>query len=310
MSANVLDDTQGHRLVVTKDDAEAELIYEPTPSTCTFIHTGVPDAFRGMGIGGKLVTGRARPHASRRAHRRAVVPVCPTLAARAPRRTQRRHHRLGDAPALRVRRLNGRRRRRATGSAVEPALHRRNVGLPVGLGEDAHESERVVDRKHGRVRERVAGPDPLDGRTFGAQPVEHRRLAPLRESEPPMGGIDASVLLNTVAGSHGSNVTRSLRRTSLGITNQHRPTVPSGLGEVGIELGDIVGRDQDVANIEVVRGAVCMMWWKRAPSPRRCLGVGTVDGVERVAERSTRRFCDPVAIISQSTPARCSSLAG
>ena len=76
MSVEVVDDTQRHRLVVTADDAEAEaeLVYQRDAEHLYLIHTEVPDAFRGMGIGGELVT--AALDLARR-NGLIVVPWCP-----------------------------------------------------------------------------------------------------------------------------------------------------------------------------------------------------------------------------------------
>ena len=74
MSVDVTDDTAHHRFLVTEDGAEAELIYERDGDRLYLIHTEVPDAFRGMGIGGELVA--AALEVARR-DGLVVVPWCP-----------------------------------------------------------------------------------------------------------------------------------------------------------------------------------------------------------------------------------------
>jgi len=72
--ADVRDDTEHHRFVLEQDGVTAELIYETAPGKLVLIHTEVPEALGGRGIGGTLV--RA---AIDRARRDGVglVPICP-----------------------------------------------------------------------------------------------------------------------------------------------------------------------------------------------------------------------------------------
>src|SRR3954462_8768107 len=63
-----------HRFVVQHDGALAELVYRAEPGRLVLVHTGVPDALEGRGIGGCLVraagTRAAAPHLT-------VGPWCP-----------------------------------------------------------------------------------------------------------------------------------------------------------------------------------------------------------------------------------------
>jgi uncharacterized protein len=70
----VRDDRSQDRFVFEKDGAVAELVYEVDPSRLFLIHTEVPEALRGQGVGGQLVTaavGRALDDGL------TVVPWCP-----------------------------------------------------------------------------------------------------------------------------------------------------------------------------------------------------------------------------------------
>jgi predicted GNAT family acetyltransferase len=62
------------RFVLAEDGAEAELRYRQRADRLILIHTGVPDALGGRGIGGRLV--RAAVAYAREAHL-TVVPWCP-----------------------------------------------------------------------------------------------------------------------------------------------------------------------------------------------------------------------------------------
>lgn len=70
----VIDDAQGHRLVIELDEGTAELVYRVLRGRLLLLHTEVPVGLRGAGIGGRLV---------RAALARAVeagltvVPLCP-----------------------------------------------------------------------------------------------------------------------------------------------------------------------------------------------------------------------------------------
>jgi hypothetical protein len=72
--ASVVDDTAGSRFVLRGDDAEAELMYAHQGDRLTLVHTEVPEAWSGHGIGSRLVrTALARA----RANDLTVVPWCP-----------------------------------------------------------------------------------------------------------------------------------------------------------------------------------------------------------------------------------------
>ena len=54
-ASSVTDETDRHRFVFAEDRIEAELTYQVVDDRLVLVHTGVPDAFRGRGIGGQLV---------------------------------------------------------------------------------------------------------------------------------------------------------------------------------------------------------------------------------------------------------------
>jgi predicted GNAT family acetyltransferase len=71
---SVVDDLSRRRLAVVEGDEVAELVYQIEGDRLILIHTGVPDAFRGRGIGGELVRA-ALDKAQRQGL--VVVPWCP-----------------------------------------------------------------------------------------------------------------------------------------------------------------------------------------------------------------------------------------
>lgn len=73
----VVDDVDNHRLVVHEDGEEAELVYRRTGRRLSIVHTGVPEAIGGRGIGGRLVT--AAVEMARR-DGLSLVPYCPYAA--------------------------------------------------------------------------------------------------------------------------------------------------------------------------------------------------------------------------------------
>ena len=97
--APVVDDSAESRFVISEGGTEAELVYARQGDRLILVHTGVPEAWSGHGIGGRLVrTALARA----KAEDLTVVPWCPyraALAAGTPRRGGVRHHRLGHATA-------------------------------------------------------------------------------------------------------------------------------------------------------------------------------------------------------------------
>lgn len=70
----ILDVPAESRLVVRDDGAEAELVYRAEGDRLVLVHTGVPDALGGRGIGGRLV---AAAVARARAEGLTLVPWCP-----------------------------------------------------------------------------------------------------------------------------------------------------------------------------------------------------------------------------------------
>ena len=59
--STVTDETANHRFVVAGDGdgPDAELVYRVEGDRLVLVHTEVPDAFRGRGIGGRLVQAAA-----------------------------------------------------------------------------------------------------------------------------------------------------------------------------------------------------------------------------------------------------------
>ena len=71
--------TKGRYVVKGPDGAEAELTFTKVGERQIIIdHTGVPDAFRGQGIGAKLVQ---RAVEDARAADKKIIPLCPFAAA-------------------------------------------------------------------------------------------------------------------------------------------------------------------------------------------------------------------------------------
>lgn len=73
-TGDVRDDTSESRFVIDHGDAESELRYRKQADRLILIHTGVPDALSGQGIGGRLIRA-ARDHAQ--AEHLTIVPWCP-----------------------------------------------------------------------------------------------------------------------------------------------------------------------------------------------------------------------------------------
>jgi uncharacterized protein len=63
-----------HRFVAEVDSSLAELVYEVEPGRFVLVHTEVPDALGGRGVGGRLVRAAA---ARTTAEHLTVVPWCP-----------------------------------------------------------------------------------------------------------------------------------------------------------------------------------------------------------------------------------------
>jgi hypothetical protein len=73
-SDDVSDDTGAGRFVLEQDGIEAELLYRKRAGRLILIHTEVPEALSGRGIGARLVRAAI---ASARAQHLTIVPWCP-----------------------------------------------------------------------------------------------------------------------------------------------------------------------------------------------------------------------------------------
>jgi uncharacterized protein len=70
----VVDNEAEHRLELEIDGHLAELGYHRSGTRFVIVHTGVPDALEGRGIGGRLVTAAVDLAVE---HGWTVVPLCP-----------------------------------------------------------------------------------------------------------------------------------------------------------------------------------------------------------------------------------------
>ena len=71
--------SKGRYVVRGADGAEAEMTFSKVGASQIIIdHTGVPDAFRGQGVGARLV---ARAVEDARAQGKTIIPLCPFAAA-------------------------------------------------------------------------------------------------------------------------------------------------------------------------------------------------------------------------------------
>jgi predicted GNAT family acetyltransferase len=71
--------TKGRYVIAGPDGAEAEMTFTKVGQHQIIIdHTGVPDAFRGQGVGLRLVT---RAVEDARAQGKKIIPLCPFAAA-------------------------------------------------------------------------------------------------------------------------------------------------------------------------------------------------------------------------------------
>jgi predicted GNAT family acetyltransferase len=73
-SQTVTDDREHERFVLAKGQEEARLVYELDHGKLLLLHTEVPEAFRGQGVGGLLVSAAV---ARARADALTVLPWCP-----------------------------------------------------------------------------------------------------------------------------------------------------------------------------------------------------------------------------------------
>jgi predicted GNAT family acetyltransferase len=73
-TARITDNPEASRLEVTIDGHVAELIYRRRADRLVLVHTRVPDALEGRGLGGQLVTAALSWAATEDL---TVVPICP-----------------------------------------------------------------------------------------------------------------------------------------------------------------------------------------------------------------------------------------
>jgi predicted GNAT family acetyltransferase len=76
--SEVHNNTAQHRFELDVGDHQAVAYYRMTPGVITFIHTEVPQALSGRGIGTKLISGALEMV---RAQGLKVVPQCPFVSA-------------------------------------------------------------------------------------------------------------------------------------------------------------------------------------------------------------------------------------
>jgi predicted GNAT family acetyltransferase len=74
MSQSVIDDTGAEQFAVSIDGTKAWLEYKRHGDRLHLLHTEVPEAFRGQGVGGRLVEAAL---AKARAEHLTIVPWCP-----------------------------------------------------------------------------------------------------------------------------------------------------------------------------------------------------------------------------------------
>jgi len=78
MSEGVRDNTALNRFELDVDGHQAVSYYRLTPGVITFVHTEVPQALAGQGVGSKLIRGALEMV---RAQGLKVVPQCPFVSA-------------------------------------------------------------------------------------------------------------------------------------------------------------------------------------------------------------------------------------
>ena len=72
------------RFELTMDGHTAELVYRIVGGHLVLVHTEVPEALEGRGIGGALVEAARRPVRPGRSHRRAPMSLRPSVAGTSP----------------------------------------------------------------------------------------------------------------------------------------------------------------------------------------------------------------------------------
>lgn len=78
MADEVRNNEAEHRFEIDVGDAKAVAVYEREPGKIIFIHTKVPPAHEGEGIGSTLIRAGLQ---YARDHQLKVVPICPFFAA-------------------------------------------------------------------------------------------------------------------------------------------------------------------------------------------------------------------------------------
>ena len=78
MDATVRDNPSRHRFELEVDGVTAFSVYRHTPGVVTFVHTEVPDALAGRGVGSKLAQGALELV---RARGEKVIAECPFIAS-------------------------------------------------------------------------------------------------------------------------------------------------------------------------------------------------------------------------------------
>ena len=78
MSMQVRDNTERHRFEIEIEGEIAKAVYRLSPGIITFVHTEVPKALSGRGVGSALARGALE---AARAMGLKVVALCPFIAA-------------------------------------------------------------------------------------------------------------------------------------------------------------------------------------------------------------------------------------
>lgn len=71
---DIIDETAQHRFLGTEDGHEAQLVYRVDGDRLVLVHTEVPEALGGRGLGGQLVTAAVQ---RAEASGETLVPECP-----------------------------------------------------------------------------------------------------------------------------------------------------------------------------------------------------------------------------------------